>query len=43
MRGVEGIWEARVSISYRLTFQIIEDTVFLRRIGTHEILRKETG
>jgi mRNA-degrading endonuclease YafQ of YafQ-DinJ toxin-antitoxin module len=42
MHGVEGIWEARVSISQRITFELAGDTLILRRIGTHDILRKET-
>ncbi len=33
------IWEARVTESYRLTFQIGKDTYILRRVGTHDILR----
>jgi mRNA interferase RelE/StbE len=36
IKGVEGIWEARVSLSLRMTFQIIGDTVFLRNIGHHD-------
>ncbi|MEK7281058.1 MAG: hypothetical protein AAB037_01740 [Chloroflexota bacterium] len=36
MRGVEHIWEARVSRSLRMTFQIEEDTIVLRNIGCHD-------
>ena len=34
-----GIFEARVTRSYRMTFQVEHDTIILRRIGTHEVLR----
>ena len=36
MQGVEHIWEARVSRSLRLTFQIDGDTIILRNIGRHD-------
>lgn len=35
------IWYARVSRAYRFTFQYGNDLIFLRRVGTHEILSKE--
>jgi mRNA interferase RelE/StbE len=35
MQGVEHIWEARVSRSLRMTFQIGGDTIILRNIGRH--------
>ncbi|MBI4689215.1 MAG: hypothetical protein HY754_02940 [Nitrospirae bacterium] len=40
MEGRQGIWEIRVSDSYRLTFQISGDTYILRRVGTHDVLKK---
>jgi mRNA-degrading endonuclease RelE of RelBE toxin-antitoxin system len=40
MEGHRTIWEARVTIGYRMTFQIIEDTYALRRVGTHDILKR---
>ena len=41
MQGVEHIWEARVSRSLRMTFQIEGDTIVLRNIGRHdEILER---
>ncbi len=41
IKGKEGIWEVRVDIHFRLTFEIIEDTIFLRVVGSHdEVLRK---
>jgi len=40
MKGTKDIWEARVSRNYRMTFNLVEDYLILRRIGTHDILRK---
>lgn len=42
IRKIEGhptIWEGSITKSYRFTFQIVDDTYILRRIGTHDILR----
>jgi mRNA interferase RelE/StbE len=36
IKGAEGIWEARVSLSLRMTFQIIGSTALLRNIGRHD-------
>ncbi|MBI2859676.1 MAG: hypothetical protein HYX90_11415 [Chloroflexi bacterium] len=36
MGGVEGIWEARVSLSLRITFQIEGNIIVLRNIGRHD-------
>jgi mRNA-degrading endonuclease YafQ of YafQ-DinJ toxin-antitoxin module len=41
MHGLEDIWEARVTLSYRITFQRTGDTLLLRRIGTHDVLERE--
>ena len=40
MIGVGDIWEARVDRQYRFTFQIQDDIIILRKVGTHEIYRK---
>ena len=40
MRGEAAIWEARIDIHYRFTFQLQGQVIILRRIGTHEIYRK---
>jgi mRNA interferase RelE/StbE len=34
-------FELRVSKGYRLTFRVIESFLELRRVGTHDILKKE--
>ena len=42
VQGTSGIWEARVDIRYRMTFEFSgSDTIFLRVIGDHdEALRR---
>ncbi len=41
MQGVHDIWEARISRSIRLTFEIHHDFFILRNIGKHDAtLRK---
>ena len=35
IKGAENIWEARVSYSLRMTFQIEGNTIILRNIGHH--------
>ena len=41
LEGAKDVWEARVSLSYRITYQASGDTLILRRVGSHDILRKE--
>ena len=41
MKGTTDIWEASVSMSYRISYQLVGDKIILRRIGTHDILRSE--
>lgn len=36
MQGVEHIWEARMSRSLRMTFELEGDTIILRNIGRHD-------
>lgn len=39
IQGTDGIWEARVTAAYRMTFEIADgDILRLRRVGTHKIL-----
>lgn len=40
MHDPRNIWEGRVTESYRFTFQIQEDNYILRKVGTHDILKK---
>ena len=40
LRGTDK-FEIRVSKGYRLTFRYADDVLELRRIGTHDILKKE--
>lgn len=39
MHDPREIWEARVTQSYRFTFQIDPENYILRRIGTHDMLK----
>jgi len=34
-------FELRVSKGYHLTFRVVENVLELRRVGTHDILKKE--
>lgn len=36
IKGAKDIWEARVSLDYRITFQIIKDYFILRNVGHHD-------
>lgn len=36
------IWKVKVNGGYRLTFQIKEDTILLRRVGAHDIMERST-
>lgn len=40
MAGVGDVWEARIDLHYRLTFEIQGSLMVLRRVGTHAIYRK---
>ncbi len=40
MEDPRDIWEGRVTRGYRFTFQIVGETYLLRRIGTHDVLRR---
>jgi len=39
MAGQEDIFEIRISKNYRITYQKVGDTAYLRKIGTHNLLR----
>lgn len=41
MERLENIWEGSITKSYRFTFNRENDSCILRRIGTHDILKKE--
>ena len=36
IRGTKDIWEASVTMKYRLTLQFAKDTCVLRRVGKHD-------
>ena len=39
MSGYEDLYEIRVSKNYRITYQKIDDVAYLRKIGTHNLLK----
>ena len=36
LKGVKGIWEARVTQAVRMTFEISKDVIWLRNVGAHD-------
>ena len=40
IRGTDRIWEMSVTMSYRVTFELEDERVTLRRIGTHDVLKR---
>ena len=40
VKGAKGIWEMSVTMNYRITFEVLEEEIYLRRIGTHNILEQ---
>jgi len=40
IQGAQGIWEARVSLECRLTFQIEKHSIILRNVGHHDLTLK---
>jgi mRNA interferase RelE/StbE len=39
MINQDDIWEARIDFHFRMTFEVYENIIVLRTIGTHEIYR----
>ncbi|MCX5852517.1 MAG: hypothetical protein NT072_10775 [Deltaproteobacteria bacterium] len=39
MNDPRNIWEGRVTVSYRFTFQVQDDIYILRKVGTHDMLK----
>ncbi len=40
MEGASNIWEVRVDLQFRLTFQLDGELAQLRRVGTHAIYQQ---
>ena len=36
VRSTQGVWEARASLSLRITFEMNGDTIVLRNVGAHD-------
>ena len=43
IKGPTNVWEAWVTLNYRVTFNWESDQIVLRRVGTHDILKKEAS
>ena len=41
IKGTENRWEGSFTMNYRFTFQVFEETVLFRKIGTHNVLQRE--
>jgi mRNA-degrading endonuclease RelE of RelBE toxin-antitoxin system len=39
IRGPGDLWEISVTMNYRITLELTQELIILRRIGTHDILR----
>jgi mRNA interferase RelE/StbE len=39
--GKEGVWEARASLSLRITFELDGDTITLRSVGAHDATQRD--
>jgi mRNA interferase RelE/StbE len=39
VKGTKNIWEARVSLSMRITFNMEGNTIILRTVGEHDVLK----
>jgi len=42
IQGTRNRWEGSVTMKYRFTFQLSENTLVFRAIGTHDILSRES-
>lgn len=40
VKGTARIWEMSITMNYRVTFELKDDRIILRRVGTHDILRR---
>ncbi len=36
IKGTRGIWEARVNLDYRITFEMTKNCIILRNVGHHD-------
>ncbi len=40
IKGAQGIWEMSVTMNYRITFEVLEEEIYLRKVGTHNVLNQ---
>ncbi|MGH9861396.1 MAG: hypothetical protein ACRD5F_15365 [Candidatus Acidiferrales bacterium] len=41
MKRVNDVWEGRVTLAYRFTFNWEGEIITFRKIGTHDVLKRE--
>ena len=41
IQGTKNIWEGSITMKYRFTFELSDDKVIFRLIGTHDIIDRE--
>ena len=41
IQGTKGIWEGSITMKYRFAFELVDDEVIFRSIGTLDILKRE--
>ena len=39
VKGSKGIWEGSITMDYRFTYHVEDNTICLRRVGLHPILK----
>lgn len=42
IQGTSDRWEGSITMKYRFTFQLLQNSVIFRAIGTHDILNRES-
>ena len=42
IQGTKNRWEGSITMKYRFTFELSENTLIFRAIGTHDILNRES-
>ena len=42
IQGTKTLWEGSVTMKYRFTFELLENGLIFRAIGTHDIINRES-
>jgi len=40
IQGTKNLWEGSITMKYRFTFELLENEILFRAIGTHAILKQ---